>query len=323
MDNREAIVTVDHLKAYFQVRKGFGRKLVIRAVDDVSFDIFRKETFGLVGESGCGKSTLGRTIVKINEPTGGKITVGGKDISALSGSELKKFRKNNQLIFQDPYTSLDPRMTVGEIIREPMKIHRIYPTKKAQDERISELLETVGLLPDHILRYPHEFSAGQRQKISIARTLALDPEFIVCDEPISSLDISVQAQIINLLKRIQREMGITYLFIAHDLSMVRYISDRIGVMCLGQIVELGESQKIYEKPLHPYTQSLLSAVPSPDFNAKPKGHTILRGELPDPLSPPSGCPFCSRCPYRMNRCAEERPELKEVSGRLIACHKAT
>ncbi|MCH5287189.1 MAG: dipeptide ABC transporter ATP-binding protein [Christensenellaceae bacterium] len=322
MGDREVIVSINHLKTYFQDSKGFGKKRIIRAVDDVSLDIYRGETFGLVGESGSGKSTLGRTIVKIHQPTDGKILVNGQDIATLSGAALKKFQKSTQLIFQDPYASLNPRMTVGEIIREPMVIHRIYPMRKEQDERVAELLQIVGLKPDHILRYPHEFSGGQRQRISIARTLALGPEFIVCDEPISALDVSIQAQIINLLKRIQKELGIAYLFIAHDLSMVKYISDRIGVMYLGHIVELGDSKEVYGKPLHPYTQALLSAIPIPDPDAgRGKKRIILRGELPSPINPPSGCPFRTRCPYAMKQCAEERPKLKEVSGRLVACYR--
>ena len=322
MDNREVIVSIDHLKTYFQVGKGIGKRQVVKAVDDISLDIYRGETFGLVGESGCGKSTLGRTIVKINEPTEGRILVKGEDITNLSSAELKKFRKNIQLIFQDPYASLNPRMTVGEIIREPMVIHHVYPTRKEQDERVVELLKIVGLKPDHIRRYPHEFSGGQRQRISIARTLALNPEFIVCDEPISALDVSIQAQIINLLKRIQKELGIAYLFIAHAQVMVKHISDRIGVMYLGQMVELGDSSEVYGKPMHPYTQALLSAVPIPDpVTGKAKKRIMLEGELPSPLNPPSGCPFRTRCPHATEQCAMERPQLKEVNGRLVACHK--
>ena len=322
MDNREVIVSVDHLKTYFQVGKNLGKKQVVKAVDDVSLDIYRGETFGLVGESGCGKSTLGRTIVKIHEPTEGRILVKGEDITNLSGAGLKNFRKSVQLIFQDPYASLNPRMTVGEIIREPMVIHHIYPTREEQDARVVELLRIVGLKPDHIRRYPHEFSGGQRQRISIARTLALNPEFIVCDEPISALDVSIQAQIINLLKRIQKEMGIAYLFIAHDLSTVKHISDRIGVMYLGHMVELGDSRELYKNPMHPYTQALLSAVPIPDpVMGKAKKRIMLEGELPSPIDPPSGCPFRTRCPNATERCTRERPRLKEVDGRLVACHR--
>ena len=322
MSDREVIVSVDHLKTYFHIGKGLGKRHVIKAVDDVSLDIYRGETFGLVGESGSGKSTLGRTIVKLHEPTEGKILVGGKNIAHLTGAELKKFRKSTQLIFQDPYASLNPRMTAGEIIREPLVIHHVYPTRQEQDEVVAELMQIVGLKPDHIRRYPHEFSAGQRQRLSIARTLALNPEFIVCDEPISALDVSIKAQILHLLKWIQKESGIAYLFIAHDLSTIKRISDRIGVMYLGHIVELGDSKDVYERPMHPYTQALISAVPVPDPVAgKAKRRIMLDGELPSPLHPPSGCPFRTRCPYATKICAEERPELKDVNGRLVACHE--
>ena len=322
MEKREVIVSVDHLKTYFSAGKTWGKKLVVKAVDDISFEIYKGETFGLVGESGCGKSTLGRTIVKINQPTAGRILVKGEDITHLSGTELKKFRKEIQLIFQDPYASLNPRMTVGEIIREPMVIHHIYDTRQEQDARVVELLKTVGLKPDHIRRYPHEFSGGQRQRISIARTLALNPEFIVCDEPISALDVSIQAQIINLLKKIQKELGIAYLFIAHDLSMVKHISDRIGVMYLGHLVEMGDSRELYEHPMHPYTQALLSSVPIPDpIAGKNKKRIVLAGELPSPINPPSGCPFRTRCPYGMDKCSETAPPLTEINGRMVACHK--
>lgn len=320
-DMRDVIVSVEHLKTYFNAGKTWGKKQVVKAVDDVSFQIHKGETYGLVGESGCGKSTLGRTIVKINEPTDGKILVNGEDITHLSGQKLKKFRKNIQLIFQDPYASLNPRMTVGEIIREPMVIHHIYQTRKEQDDRVAELLKIVGLKPDHVRRYPHEFSGGQRQRISIARTLALNPEFIVCDEPISALDVSIQAQIINLLKNIQKELGIAYLFIAHDLSMVKHISDRIGVMYLGHLVEEGDSKELYANPMHPYTKALLSAVPIPDpLVGKSRKRIMLEGELPSPINPPSGCPFRTRCPYANEKCANEMPKMKEINGRKVACH---
>ena len=322
MGNPEVIVSVDHLKTYFEVGRGFEKKKIIKAVDDISLDIHRGETVGLVGESGSGKSTLGRTIVKINEPTAGRVLFKGEDIASLSGVGLRKFRKSVQLIFQDPYASLNPRMTVGEIIREPLVVHRVYATRKEQDEIVAELLQIVGLKPDHIRRYPHEFSGGQRQRISIARTLALNPEFIVCDEPISALDVSIQAQIINLLKWIQKESGIAYLFIAHDLSMVKHISDRIGVMYLGHLVELGDSKDVYTKPLHPYTQALLSAVPIPDpVLGKTKKRIMLGGEQPSPFDPPSGCPFRTRCPYAMKQCGEQRPPMKKAGGRLVACYK--
>ena len=322
MGEREILVSIEHLSTWFNTGTGLLNKKTVKAVDDISLDIYRGEIFGLVGESGCGKSTLGRTLVKLHEPTAGRILVNGKDVSKLSSAELKSFRKSVQLIFQDPYASLNPRMTVGEIIREPMVIHHLYESREEQDEKAAELLRLVGLRPDHIRRYPHEFSGGQRQRIAIARTLALSPEFILCDEPISALDVSIQAQIINLLRQIQRELGITYLFISHDLSMVQYISDRIGVMYLGQIVELGDSRDLYNKPLHPYTQALVSAVPPPDPEAgKTKQRIRLRGEIPSAIAPPSGCPFRPRCPYAVARCAEEKPKLREVNGRLVSCHK--
>ena len=323
MGDREILVSIDHLSTWFHTGTGLLGKQTVKAVDDISLDIYRGETFGLVGESGCGKSTLGRTLVKLHEPTAGQILLKGKNIGKLSGAELKSFRKSVQLIFQDPYASLNPRMTVGEIIREPMVIHQLYATRKEQDDKVAELLRLVGLSPDHVRRYPHEFSGGQRQRIAIARALALSPEFIVCDEPVSALDVSIQAQIINLLRQIQRELGITYLFIAHDLSMVQHISDRIGVMYLGQIVELGESRELYKKPLHPYTQALVSAVPLPDPEAeKAKPRVRLHGELPSSFAPLSGCPFRPRCPLAAARCAEEKPQLREVNGHLVSCHKA-
>lgn len=319
----EAYVKIDHLKTHFDITRGlFAKKQIVKAVDDVTFDIYENETFGLVGESGCGKSTLGRTIVKINQPTAGTITVGEKDITRLTGSERKAFRKSVQLIFQDPYASLNPRMTVGEIIREPMDIHGILNTRKEREERVSELLRIVGLKPDHQLRYPHEFSGGQRQRICIARTLALNPKFIVCDEPISALDVSIQVQIINLLKKIQEEMGIAYLFIAHDIGMVKHISDRIGVMYLGHLVELGESDELYGRPMHPYTKALISSIPIPDPDiGKRRRRIVLEGELPSPINPPSGCPFRTRCPYAYKRCAQEMPALSDVGGHLVACWK--
>ena len=319
-DMRDVIVSVEHLKTYFNAGKTWGKKQVVKAVDDVSFQIHKGETYGLVGESGCGKSTLGRTIVKINEPTDGKILVNGEDITHLSGQKLKKFRKNIQLIFQDPYASLNPRMTVGEIIREPMVIHHIYQTRKEQDDRVAELLKIVGLKPDHVRRYPHEFSGGQRQRISIARTLALNPEFIVCDEPISALDVSIQAQVLNLMKEIQKELNLTYLFIAHDLSVVRHISDRLGVMYLGSIVEMGDKHTLFTNPVHPYTKVLFAAVPT--VGEKPLVQGIdAKGEIPSPVNLPKGCYFSDRCPYATDRCRQEKPVLREVEpGHMAACH---
>lgn len=321
--SEQPIVSIQHLKTYFDVTRGmFAKKQIVKAVDDVSFDVYPGETFGLVGESGCGKSTLGRTIVKIYDPTGGKIFVKGKDITELKGKDLHEFRRTCQLIFQDPYASLDPRMTVGEIIKEPMQINHLYGTAKEQEEKAEELLKLVGLKPDHIRRYPHEFSGGQRQRISIARTLALNPEFIVCDEPISALDVSIQAQIINLLKQIQNELHIAYLFIAHDLAMVEHISDRIGVMYLGHLVEIGEARGVYHHPLHPYSQALLSAVPIPDpIKGKNSHRQILQGEIPSPINPPVCCPFCTRCPFAEERCHHEMPAMKDYGGHSAACFK--
>lgn len=317
----DAVLKVENLKVHFPVKGGlFTKKQVVKAVDGVSFEIYPRETFGLVGESGCGKSTTGRAIVKLYEPTSGTVYYHGEDVTKIKGSHLAEFRRNVQMIFQDPYASLNPRMTVGEIIREPMDIHHIFNTKEEREQRVRELLDIVGLKPDHIRRYPHEFSGGQRQRIGIARTLALNPQFIVCDEPISALDVSIQAQVINLLEHIQKEMGISYLFIAHDLGMVKHISDRIGVMYLGNLVEIGDSDDVYHRPLHPYTQALLSAVPIPDPRvAREKKRIVLEGELPSPLDTPSGCVFRTRCPNATERCAREKPGMVNVGKRTVAC----
>lgn len=317
----DAVLKVENLKVHFPVKGGlFTKKQVVKAVDGVSFEIYPRETFGLVGESGCGKSTTGRAIVKLYEPTSGTVYYHGEDVTKIKGSHLAEFRRNVQMIFQDPYASLNPRMTVGEIIREPMDIHHIFNTKEEREQRVRELLDIVGLKPDHIRRYPHEFSGGQRQRIGIARTLALNPQFIVCDEPISALDVSIQAQVINLLEHIQKEMGISYLFIAHDLSMIKHISDRIGVMYLGNLVEIGDSDDVYHRPLHPYTQALLSAVPIPDPRvAREKKRIVLEGELPSPLDTPSGCVFRTRCPNATERCAREKPGMVNVGKRTVAC----
>ena len=317
----DAVLKVENLKVHFPVKGGiYTKKQVVKAVDGVSFEIYPRETFGLVGESGCGKSTTGRAIVKLYEPTSGTVYYHGEDVTKIKGSHLAEFRRNVQMIFQDPYASLNPRMTVGEIIREPMDIHHIFNTKEEREQRVRELLDIVGLKPDHIRRYPHEFSGGQRQRIGIARTLALNPQFIVCDEPISALDVSIQAQVINLLEHIQKEMGISYLFIAHDLSMVKHISDRIGVMYLGNLVEIGDSDDVYHRPLHPYTQALLSAVPIPDPRvAREKKRIVLEGELPSPLDTPSGCVFRTRCPNATERCAREKPGMVNVGKRTVAC----
>lgn len=316
------LLEVKDLKMYFENKKGFlGKKIeYVKAVDGVSFKIQKGETIGLVGESGCGKSTTGYSIMRLYKPTAGEIIFDGKDIAQLSAAEVWPYRKRMQMIFQDPYASLNPRMTVSDIIGGPLDIYHLYEGKERQ-ERIYELLNTVGLGKDHASRYPHEFSGGQRQRISIARTLALNPEFIVCDEPISALDVSIQAQIINLLKNIQKELGIAYLFIAHDLSMVKHISDRIGVMYLGHLVEEGDSKELYANPMHPYTKALLSAVPIPDpLVGKSRKRIMLEGELPSPINPPSGCPFRTRCPYANEKCANEMPKMKEINGRKVACH---
>ena len=321
MEDKKVILKVTNLKTHFDVTKGlFAKKQIVKAVDDVSFDVYENETFGLVGESGCGKTTLGRTIVKLYDPVSGSIEFEGKDIANIKGAELKAFRKDMQMIFQDPYASLNPRMTVGEIIKEPMVIHNIYNTDAEREARVDELLKIVGLKPDHIRRYPSEFSGGQRQRIGIARALAVNPKFIVCDEPISALDVSIQAQVINLLKDIQKEMGISYLFIAHDLSMVKHISDRIGVMYLGHMMELGPSNDVYKRPLHPYTVALLSAIPisDPDI-AKRKQRIILEGEIPSPINPPTGCPFSTRCAKATDRCKREVPQPVQVGNRLVSC----
>ncbi len=315
------VLEVNDLKMHFDVTKPLTRKKsYVKAVDGISFNIKSGETFGLVGESGCGKSTLGRCIMRIYTPTSGEIVFEGEDIAKKKNKDLKQYRKNAQMIFQDPYASLNPRMTVGEIIREPMDVHNIYANKEERNAKVQELLQVVGLKPDHIRRYPHEFSGGQRQRIGIARALALNPKFIVCDEPISALDVSIQAQVINLLEKIQKELGVAYLFIAHDLGMVKHISDRIGVMYLGRMVELGESNELYSNPLHPYTKALLSSAPIPDPKAaKTKQRIVLEGELPSPINPPSGCTFRTRCPYCEKRCEEEVPKLVKVGTREVAC----
>ena len=314
------ILEIKDLKVYFG-GGGFIKKApLVKAVDGLNLTVYENETFGLVGESGCGKSTTGRAIVKINKITDGHIYYNGVDIDTIKGDQLKQFKQDVQMIFQDPYASLNPRMTVGEIIREPMDIHNIG-TKEVREARVRELLEIVGLKPDHIRRYPHEFSGGQRQRIGIARTLALNPKFIVCDEPISALDVSIQAQVINLLEELQKEMGISYLFIAHDLSMVKHISDRIGVMYLGNLVEVGDAELLYRQPMHPYTQALLSSVPIPDpKTARERQRIVLEGELPSPINPPSGCVFRTRCPKVMDRCASEKPAMRKVGDRQVACH---
>lgn len=324
MSSNEILLHVDNLVKHFPIHRGIiiQRQVgAVHAVDGVSFDIVQGETLGLVGESGCGKSTTGRTILQLYRPTSGSVMFEGKDLAKMKGEELRKTRRRMQMIFQDPYASLNPRMTVGEIIGEPMVIHNTHSGKELQ-ERVESLLKLVGLNPAFSNRYPHEFSGGQRQRIGVARALALSPSLIVCDEPISALDVSIQAQVVNLLEDLQAEMGLTYLFIAHDLSMVRHISKRVAVMYLGIIVELAERNELYLHPLHPYTQALLSAVPIPDPMAEENRHRIiLQGDVPSPVNPPSGCRFRTRCPLAAKICEEAKPEFREVSpGHFVACH---
>lgn len=319
----EILVQVDNLKVYFPIMKGvFQRKTGdIKAVDGVSFEIFRGETLGLVGESGCGKTTTGRAILQICRPTQGKVFLEGKELTALKKRELQPMRRRMQMIFQDPYSSLNPRLTVGQIVSEPLEIHHLA-TGKEKHERVAELFKLVGLLPDLMYRYPHEFSGGQRQRIGLARALALEPEFIICDEPIAALDVSIQAQVINLFYDLQERLNLTYLFIAHDISMVRHMSDRIAVMYLGKIVELTESNELYNIPLHPYTQALLSAVPIPDPDLEATRHRILlKGDIPSPANPPKGCNFHTRCQKAQDICKVKEPEFREVkAGHRVACH---
>ena len=319
----EVLLGIERLKKHFPITRGLLRRHVgdIKAVDGVSFQVYRGETLGLVGESGCGKTTTGRTILQLYRPTAGEVYLDGVDLTTLQGNALRRMRRRMQMIFQDPYASLNPRMTVGGIVGAPLAIHGVMG-RKERKQRVAELLELVGMNPHFVNRFPHEFSGGQRQRIDIARALALNPEFIVCDEPIAALDVSIQAQVVNLLKGLQRRLGLTYLFIAHDLSMVRHISDRVAVMYLGQIVELTDRDTLYNNPLHPYTQALLSAGPIPDPPLERKRQrVILEGDVPSPANPPLGCNFNTRCPAVMDACYEVEPEFKEVSeGHWVACH---
>ena len=319
--NERPLVDVRHLKQYFDINVGPLRTKPLKAVDDVSFAIRRGETLGLVGESGCGKTTVGRSILHLYKPTDGEVEFEGRLIK--SKSDINELRKKATMVFQDPYSSLNPRMTVSDIIGEPLDIHKMYKSKAEREERILELMDRVGLNSEHASRYAHEFSGGQRQRIGIARALALRPEFIVCDEPVSALDVSIQAQVINMFVELQEQMGLTYLFIAHDILVVRHISDRIAVMYLGKMVELADAAVIYDQPLHPYTRSLMSAVPQPDPKvARANKRIVLSGDIPSPLNAPSGCPFRTRCSHATPRCAESMPEFKEVeSGHFVACHR--
>ncbi len=317
MAEKKTLIEVKNLKKYFTVGGG----AILKAVDNISFAIKEGETLGLVGESGCGKSTTGRTIIRLYEATGGEVIFDGNNVHKLNKAEKKNFTKKAQMIFQDPYASLDPRMTVGDIVGEGIDIHNLY-TGKERTERIYNVLETVGLNKEHASRFPHEFSGGQRQRIGVARSLAIEPQFIVCDEPISALDVSIQAQVVNLLIKLQRDLGLTYLFIAHDLSMVKHISDRVGVMYLGTMVEMTSSVELYKNPLHPYTQALMSAIPIADPKIeKSRKRILLEGDVPSPINPPPGCRFKARCRYAKDICSQEMPEFREVApDHFVACH---
>ncbi|MGH9769756.1 MAG: ABC transporter ATP-binding protein [Blastocatellia bacterium] len=311
----QPLIEIKDLKKYFPV----SHKQVVRAVDGVSFTIRRGETLGLVGESGCGKTTIGRCILRLIEPTSGEIRFEGRDLLELSGGELRAVRRRMQIIFQDPYSSLNPRMKVGAIIAEPLEIHRVGDRRERKD-RVAELLSVVGLDPDYANRYPHQFSGGQRQRIGIARALALNPDFIVADEPVSALDVSVQAQVVNLMQDLQERFGLTYLFISHGLAVVKHISTRVGVMYLGKLVELAPAEEIYANPMHPYTQALLAAIPVPDPDVKREAPQRLGGDVPNPIAPPAGCRFHTRCPHAVERCRSKEPELVEISpGHFVAC----
>ena len=317
----DELIRLENVKKYFQANKALREenRVYIKAVDGVSLSLRYGETFGLVGESGCGKSTLGQTILRLEDPTDGTIYYRGTDIAKLSSNEMRPYRREMQIIFQDPYSSLDPKMTVGAIIAEPLIVHKMGDAKE-RERRVAELLKLVGLRPEHAKRYPHEFSGGQRQRIGIARALAVNPKFVICDEAVSALDVSIQAQVLNLLRRLQKELGLTYLFIAHGLAVVKYISDRVGVMYLGKIVEVADSDEIYARPLHPYTQALIKAIPEPNPDIS-QADDLLTGDVPSPIDPPSGCRFHTRCPFATERCSQEEPELRDVgNGHLCACH---
>lgn len=322
MANKKILVEVRNLKQYFSIHNHLGEKSYVKAVDDVTFNIYKGETVGLVGESGSGKTTLGRSILRIYDPTSGQLKFDGADITKYKGSRLLPYRKKMQYIFQDPYASLDPRMTVSDIIGEPLDIHKLASSKKQRADKIRELMSLVGLNTEHASRYPHEFSGGQRQRIGIARAIAVQPEFIVCDEPVSALDVSIRAQIINTLEEMQDRLKLTYLFISHDLGVVRHTCDRVGVMYLGHIVELVEAEELYKNPLHPYTQALLTAMPEPDPDiAKNRTRIILNGEIPSPVNPPSGCTFRTRCPYAKDICAKKAPQLVDYGNEhFVSCH---
>ena len=318
MSESKYILEVEHLKQYFPIRTGFAKTTPLKAVDDVSFNILPGETLGLVGESGCGKTTVGRSILRLYEPTGGTVKFEGEEIT---DKNILSMRRKMQMVFQDPYSSLNPRMTVEDIIGEPLDVHKLYSTRKERRDRVLQLMDYVGLNAEHATRYAHEFSGGQRQRIGIARALAVGPKFIVCDEPVSALDVSIQAQVINMFEDLQKKLGVAYLFIAHDLLVVRHISQRVAVMYLGHMVELADSDELMDHPIHPYTESLLSAVPIPDpITARKKNRIVLEGDVPSPLRMPSGCPFRTRCRYATEQCAAECPALTDRgNGHQVAC----
>ena len=318
----DKILEVKNLKKYFPVEsKVRVEPKSVKAVDDVSFDVYRNETLSIVGESGCGKSTTGRCLIGLNKPTSGEVIYNGKNIVGISDKEQRVLCKDLQMIFQDPYSSLNPRMTIGSILEEPLIIHKICKTKEERMQRVLDMLEKVGMRRDHYYRYPHEFSGGQRQRIGLARALILEPKLVVCDEPVSALDVSIQSQVLNLLAEVKKEMNITYVFISHNMSVVRYISDRVGVMYLGHLVELAGTEELYNNPLHPYTQALLSTVPEPDPHVK-REQIMLKGDIPSPLNPPSGCIFHNRCPYNEPICQDQMPPLVEIKpGHFVACYR--
>jgi oligopeptide/dipeptide ABC transporter ATP-binding protein len=321
LDRAAPVLDVRGLKKHFPIRKGFLQRAAgtVFAVDGVSFTVRRGETLGLVGESGCGKSTVGRTILRLIDPTDGTINVAGQDITRLNKRELRPFRRQMQIIFQDPFSSLDPRMSAGDIVGEPLRVHGVGNARERR-ARVADIFKRVGLRAEHVDNYPHQFSGGQRQRIGIARALAANPELIVCDEPVSALDVSIQAQIVNLLQNLQQRFGLSYLFIAHDLAVVKHISDRVAVMYLGKLVEIADKKTLYDRPLHPYTQALLAAIPKPDPGLRTK-RVMLQGDVPSPFKPPSGCRFHTRCPHAQARCSAEEPKLREASpGHRVACH---
>ena len=319
----ETLLKVENIVKHFPIYGGLFSKQVaaVKAVQNISFELKKGETLGLVGESGCGKSTLGRCLIRLIEPTSGKIFYKGEDITHVDANRLRDLRKNLQIIFQDPYASLNPRMTIGAILEEPLIIHNLYPDEKLRKNRVRELIDLVGLRPEHLTRYPHEFSGGQRQRVGIARALAVNPEIIICDEPVSALDVSIQAQVLNLLMELQQKLGLTYIFIAHDLKVVEHVSNKVAVMYLGEIVEMADADELYRNPQHPYTKALLSAIPVPD--PKPRAErTILTGDVPSPISPPPGCYFNPRCPIADKNCSVQKPELRQTStGHFVSCLK--